>query len=314
MSLTIGIDIGGTKVLGGVVDENGKILATHRAATPKEGGAALTQTIADVALHLLHDHDVVGVGVSAAGFVSSDRETILATPNISGWNETNLKNELGKNIDLPIVIENDGNAAAWGEYCYGAGVGETHLMMLTVGTGIGGGAVIGGHLHRGAYGIAAEFGHLRVLPEGHLCGCGARGCLEQYASGNALMRHVREAINASPDAAHNLLARGDGTIAGLTGHHVTEAGKDGDPIALAGFNTTAQWLGAGIASLSVLFDPACVVIGGGVIEAGEILLAPTRLALDQYLPFRGKHPTPRIVAAVLGNNAGLVGAAALARQ
>jgi len=168
-------------------------------------------------------------------------------------------------------------------------------------------------LHRGAYGIAAEFGHLRVVPEGHLCGCGARGCFEQYASGNALMRHVREAINASPDAAHNLLARGDGTVAGLSGHHITEAARDGDPIALAGFNTTAQWLGAGIASLSVLFDPACVVIGGGVIDAGEILLAPTRVALDRYMPFSGKHPTPRIVAATLGNDAGLVGAASLAR-
>ncbi len=313
MSLTIGIDIGGTKVLGGVVDEDGKILATHREATPKEGGVALTTTIANVAKVLLQDHDAIAMGVSAAGFVSSDRETMLATPNISGWNGVNLKNELGKLIDLPIVIENDANAAAWGEAVFGAGVGEAQMMMITVGTGIGGGAVIEGKLHRGAYGIAAEFGHLRVVPEGHLCGCGARGCFEQYASGNALMRHVREAINASPDAAHNLLARGDGTIAGLSGHHITDAARDGDPIALAGFNTTAQWLGAGIASLSVLFDPACVVIGGGVIDAGEILLAPTRVALERYMPFSGKHPTPRIVAATLGNDAGLVGAASLAR-
>jgi len=313
MSLTIGIDIGGTKVLGGVVDKNGKILATYREATPKEGGTALTKTIADVAKVLLQDHDAIAVGVSAAGFVSSDRETMLATPNISGWNGVNLKEEIGNLLGLPIVIENDANAAAWGEAVYGAGVGEDQMMMITVGTGIGGGAVIEGKLHRGAYGIAAEFGHLRVVPEGHLCGCGARGCFEQYASGNALMRHVREAINASPDAAHNLLARGDGTVAGLSGHHITEAARDGDPIALAGFNTTAQWLGAGIASLSVLFDPACVVIGGGVIDAGEILLAPTRAALDRYMPFSGKHPTPRIVAATLGNDAGLVGAASLAR-
>ena len=313
MSLTIGIDIGGTKVLGGVVDENGKILATHREATPKEGGVAFTTTIANVAKVLLRDHDAGAMGVSAAGFVSSDRETMLATPNISGWNGVNLKNELGKLIDLPIVIENDANAAAWGEAVFGAGVGEAQMMMITVGTGIGGGAVIEGKLHRGAYGIAAEFGHLRVVPEGHLCGCGARGCFEQYASGNALMRHVREAINASPDAAHNLLARGDGTIAGLSGHHITDAARDGDPIALAGFNTTAQWLGAGIASLSVLFDPACVVSGGGVIDAGEILLAPTRVALERNMPFSGKHPTPRIVAATLGNDAGLVGAASLAR-
>ena len=313
MTLTIGIDIGGTKVLGGVVDSSGKILATHREPTPKEGGAALTQTIVDVAQVLLKDHDATAIGVSAAGFVSSDRETMLATPNISGWNGVNLKAAIGGELNLPVVIENDANSAAWGEAQHGAGVGEDQMMMITVGTGIGGGAVIGGKLHRGAYGVAAEFGHLRVVPEGHLCGCGARGCFEQYASGNALMRHVREAINAAPDAAHNLLTRGDGTIEGLAGHHITEAARDGDPVALAGFNTTAQWLGAGIASLSVLFDPACVVIGGGVIDAGEILLAPTRAALERYMPFSGKHPSPRVVAATLGNDAGLVGAASLAR-
>lgn len=313
MTPTIGIDIGGTKVLGGVVDVDGTILATHRKSTPKEGGAALTKTIADVAKVLLKDYPATAIGVSAAGFVSSDRETMLATPNISGWNGVNLKEEIGKLVSLPIVIENDANAAAWGEAQYGAGKNQSQMMMITVGTGIGGGAVIDGKLHRGAYGVAAEFGHLRVVPEGHICGCGARGCFEQYASGNALMRHVREAITASPDAAHNLLARGDGTVAGLAGHHITEAARDGDPVALAGFNTTAQWLGAGIASLSVLFDPAIVVIGGGVIDAGEILLAPTRIALDRYMPFNGKHPTPSIVAATLGNDAGLVGAASLAR-
>jgi glucokinase len=313
MTLTIGIDIGGTKVLGGVVDGSGKIIATHREATPKEGGEALTRTIADVAKVLLREHDATAIGVSAAGFVSSDRETMLATPNISGWNGVNLKKAIGELVNLPIVIENDANSAAWGEAQHGAGIGEDQMMMITVGTGIGGGAVIGGKLHRGAYGVAAEFGHLRVVPDGHLCGCGARGCFEQYASGNALRRHVREAISASPDAAHNLLARGDGTIEGLAGHHITEAARDGDPIALAGFNTTAQWLGAGIASLAVLFDPACVVIGGGVIDAGEILLEPTRAALERYMPFSGKHPSPRIVAATLGNDAGLVGAASLAR-
>ncbi len=314
MTLTIGIDIGGTKVLGGVVDENGKILATQRVPTPKEGGAALTKTIADVTNHLIKDHDVVALGVSAAGLISSDRETILATGNISGWNGVNLKEELNKFVDLPIFIENDANSAAWGESRYGAGVGEDHMLILTIGTGVGGGAIIDGKLLRGAHGISAEFGHIRVVPEGQLCSCGARGCLEQYASGNALMRHVREAISASPDAAYNLLARGDGTIEGLTGHHITQAAGDGDPIALAGFNTTAQWLGAGIASLSALFDPACVVIGGGVIEAGEILLAPTRAALERLIPFSGRRPIPKVVAATLGNDAGLVGAADLARS
>jgi len=314
MALTIGIDVGGTKVLGGVVDESGKVLTTARKDTPRQGGAALTQTIADVAKELLAQHAVSSVGVSAAGFVSSDRKTMLATPNIADWNGVNLDHELTKLIGLPVVIENDANAAAWGEAKFGAGQNQNHMMMLTVGTGIGGGIVVNGQLYRGAFGIAAEFGHVRVVPEGHLCGCGARGCFEQYASGNALLRHAREAINASPEVARNLLSRGDGTVAGLTGQAITEAARDGDPVALAAFNTTGQWLGAGIASLCVLLDPACVVIGGGVIDAGEILLKPTRESLERNMPFAGKHPYPEIVAAKLGNEAGLVGVADLARR
>ena len=314
MSLTIGIDVGGTKVLGGVVDEAGKVLTTARKDTPRQGGSALTQTIADVAKELLEQHSVASVGVSAAGFVSSDRKTMLATPNIADWNGVDLDNQLTKLIGLPVVIENDANAAAWGEAKFGAGKNQDHMMMLTVGTGIGGGIVVNGALYRGAFGIAAEFGHMRVVPEGHICGCGARGCFEQYASGNALLRHAREAINASPEVARNLLSRGDGTVAGLTGQAITDAAREGDPVALAAFNTTGQWLGAGIASLAVLLDPACVVIGGGVIDAGEILLKPTRESLERNMPFAGKHPYPQIIAAQLGNEAGLVWVADLARS
>jgi len=313
MALTIGIDVGGTKVLGGVVDEFGNVLAKSRKDTPRQGGKALTQTIADVAKELLSLHRVESVGVSAAGFVSSDRKTMLATPNIADWNGVNLDDELTTLIGLPVIIENDANAAAWGEAKFGAGQNQDHMMMLTVGTGIGGGIVVNGALYRGAFGIAAEFGHIRVVPDGHLCGCGARGCFEQYASGNALLRHARESINASPEIARNLLSRGDGTIEGLTGAAITEAARDGDPVALAAFNTTGQWLGAGIASLSVILDPACVVIGGGVIGAGEILLKPAREALERTMPFAGKHPYPAIIAAKLGNEAGLVGVADLAR-
>ena len=314
MSLTVGVDVGGTKVLGGVVDASGRVLASSRRDTPREGGIALTKTIAEVALELMQDHSITAVGVSAAGFVSSDRKTMLATPNIADWNGVQLEVELTKLIGLPVVIENDANAAAWGEAKFGAGRNQAHMMMLTIGTGVGGGIVVNNELYRGAFGIAAEFGHLRVVPEGHLCGCGARGCFEQYASGSALRRHAREAISASPDLARNLLARGDGTIDGLTGQAITDAAREGDAVALAAFQTTAQYLGAGIASLAVLLDPSCVVIGGGVIDAGEILLAPTREAMKRYMPFAGKHPYPEIVAAELGNEAGLVGVADLARN
>ena len=314
MSLTVGVDVGGTKVLGGVVDAAGKVLATSRRDTPREGGSELTKTIADVALELMQEHSITAVGVSAAGFVSSDRKTMLATPNIADWNGVQLDIELTKLIGLPVVIENDANAAAWGEAKFGAGRNQAHMMMLTIGTGVGGGIVVNNELYRGAFGIAAEFGHLRVVPEGHLCGCGARGCFEQYASGSALRRHAREAISASPDLARNLLARGDGTVDGLTGQAITDAAREGDSVALAAFHTTAQYLGAGIASLAVLLDPSCVVIGGGVVDAGEILLAPTREAMKRYMPFAGKHPYPEIVAAELGNEAGLVGVADLARS
>jgi glucokinase len=262
----------------------------------------------------MQEHSITAVGVSAAGFVSSDRKTMLATPNIADWNGVQLDLELTNLIGLPVVIENDANAAAWGEAKFGACRNQVHMMMLTIGTGVGGGIVINNELYRGAFGVAAEFGHLRVVPEGHLCGCGARGCFEQYASGSALRRHAREAISASPDLARNLLARGDGTIDGLTGQAITDAAREGDAVALAAFQTTAQYLGAGIASLAVLFDPSCVVIGGGVIDAGEILLAPTREAMKRYMPFAGKHPYPEIVAAELGNEAGLVGVADLARS
>ncbi len=309
----IGIDIGGTKVLGGVVTGTGEILATARRDTPREGGRALTQAIANVATELVQQYPVDSIGVSAAGFISSDRQTMLATPNISNWNGVNLVAELTEILDKKIVLENDANAAAWGEFKFGAGRGRSDLMMLTLGTGVGGGLILDGSVFRGAFGIGAELGHIRLVPEGQLCGCGIRGCLEQYASGSALMRHAREAIDASPLLARNLLDRGDGTIESLRGSDITDAARDGDPVAIAAFNTMATYLGAGIASLCAVIDPSCVVLGGGVIDAGELFLGPTRDAALRLIPFSGKHPYPEIVAAELGNHAGLVGVADLSR-
>ena len=309
----IGIDVGGTKVLGGVVTGTGEILATARRDTPREGGRALTEAIANVATELVQQYPVDSIGVSAAGFISSDRQTMLATPNISNWNGINLVSELTEILHKKIVLENDANAAAWGEFKFGAGRGRSDLMMLTLGTGVGGGLILGGSVFRGAFGIGAELGHIRIVPEGQLCGCGIRGCLEQYASGSALMRHAREAIDASPLLARNLLDRGDGTIEGLRGNDITEAARDGDPVAIAAFNTMATYLGAGIASLCAVIDPSCVVLGGGVIDAGELFLGPTRDAALRLIPFSGKHPYPEIVAAELGNHAGLVGVADLSR-
>lgn len=313
MGYTVGIDIGGTKVLGGVVDETGVLIRRARRDTPAEGGVALTQAIADVALELMKDSKIDSVGVSVAAFISADRKTILATPNIKDWNGVNLDYELTSRIGLPVVIENDANSAAWGEFKFGAGRGKENILMLTVGTGIGGGIVINSNLHRGSFGIAAEIGHLRIVPNGLLCGCGAHGCFEQYGSGTALLRHAREALKEQPDLASNILNRGDGSIAGVKGGAITEAARDGDELALSIFETTGDYLGAGIASLAVILDPEAIVIGGGVIDAGDILLNPIRSSVEKYMPFARKHPHPQIVAAQLGNEAGLVGVADLAR-
>ena len=314
MTYSIGIDVGGTKVLGGVVDVDGTIIATCRKDTPDEGGGALTQTIADVARELMQDHNVECVGVSAAGFISADRKTILATPNIKNWNGVNLHAQLSRKISKPIAIENDANAAAWGESQFGAGRGFQDMVLLTIGTGVGGGMILSHSLFRGSFGIGAELGHFRLIPDGILCGCGVRGCFEQYASGTALLRHAREAIENDPKAGEAFLSRTNETIEDFSGKSLTLGARDGDPIALAAFVTLSAYLGAGLASLCAILDPARIVIGGGVIDAGEILLAPTRAAMLELIPFSGQRPAPEVVSAQLGNNAGLVGVADLARR
>lgn len=312
--LAIGVDIGGTKVLGGVVDLSGSILRTFREDTPRDGGDALNQVIANVVTELQTTHKTDHVGISAAGLVSSDRQTMLGAPNIKDWDGVNIAKALKKISGINSIVENDANSAAWAERVYGAGKGLENVIMVTVGTGIGGAAIVNGRPLRGANGTGAEFGHMRVVPDGELCGCGVRGCFEQYASGTALMRQTKAAIAINPDRAKDLLARGDGTINGLIGSHITDAARAGDKFAIELLANSGDWLGAGIATLAMLFDPSIVVIGGGVIDAGELLLEPARKAMMREMPFVGKHPVPEIVAAKLGNDAGLVGAADLARN
>ena len=312
--LAIGVDIGGTKVLGGVVDLTGKILRTFRAHTPREGGDALNQVIADVVAELQTTHKTESIGISAAGLVSSDRQTMLGAPNIKDWDGVNIAKALHKISGINSIVENDANSAAWAERVYGAGKGQENVIMITLGTGLGGAAIVDGKPLRGANGTGAEFGHMRVAPGGELCGCGIRGCFEQYASGTALMRQTKAAIAKDPDSAEDLLARGNGTITGLLGNHITDAARAGDKLAIGVLENLGDWLGQGIATLVMLFDPAIVVIGGGVIDAGELLLEPARRAMMREMPFVGKHPVPEIVAAKLGNDAGLVGAADLSRN
>jgi glucokinase len=312
-TLSIGIDIGGTKILGGVVDSTGNILMTHREETPKAGGSELIDAIIEVIRQLLNHYPAVCVGLSAAGFVSVDRSTMLASPNIAHWSHINLRSIIMDAIQLPVIVENDANAAAWGEAKFGAGRGELDVMMITVGTGIGGGLVTRGELFRGSSGVAAEFGHMRVFPNGLPCGCGAYGCFEKYASGTALMEFVKSSAARNPRSAERIFAFGDGTLHGLRGTHITLAAQSGDALAISAFEEIADWLGAGIASLAVSIDPACVVIGGGVIEAGELLMKPMLESFRRNMPFVNDHPAPKFYLAQLGNDAGVVGAADLAR-
>jgi glucokinase len=212
------------------------------------------------------------------------------------------------------MIENDGNAAAWAEYRFGAGVGFEDVVCVTVGTGIGGGMVLGGSIYRGGFGIAAEFGHVRVVPDGRSCRCGNRGCWEQYASGRALVRFARELVSQDPQRAETLLSLGDGSVQGIQGTHVTAAAEDGDPVARAAFDEVGRWLGQGLADIVAVLDPSCIVLGGGVSDAGELLLDPTRAAYESAVTGRGHRPFAEVRLAEHASSAGLVGAADLARS
>ncbi len=281
--LAIGIDIGGTKIIGGVVDQSGKIIDRERRETPREGGLATVQQIAEVVTALAKRHPVSVVGVSLAGFISKDRKRMETNPNIANMKGLAIYEELERATGLSIHLENDANCAAWGEFRFGAGRGGDPMIMVTVGTGIGGGLIIDGDLLIGAFGTAGELGHVPVIRNGEICGCGMRGCLEQYASGNALRRYVRRAIEKTPNLGSRILQLGDGTLDGIEGPHITTAAKEGDPIALAAFNEIGDWLGFSIAGFSSIIDPEIVIIGGGVIDAGRSCSNPFEQARIRIL-------------------------------
>ncbi|WP_308127968.1 ROK family protein [Modestobacter italicus] len=311
----LGIDIGGTKVAGGVVAPDGTILDTARRATPGKSVSATEDAIAAVVDELAERHGgpLVGVGVGAAGWFDRTGDTVLFSPHLA-WRNQALRKDLAVRLQRPLWVGNDADAAAWAEYRYGAARSSDLVVMITLGTGIGGGLVIDGRLQRGAHGVAGEWGHMRVVPDGRLCACGNRGCWEQYASGNALGHTAREVADNSPAAAADLLDRVGGDAARITGEVVATAAADGDPLAVELLCEVGTWLGQGIADLSAILDPDVVVIGGGVSVLGETVLAPARERLERALPGRGFRPGPRVAAAQLGAQAGLVGAADLVRR
>jgi glucokinase len=312
VSLAIGVDVGGTKVAAGVVDENGKVLAQVRRPTPSHSPADVEQTIAEVVAELRLQHQVVAVGIGAAGFIDAGRANVLFAPNLA-WRDEPLRDAVQALVDLPVVVENDANAMAWGEYRFGAGQGYEHLVCVTVGTGIGGGIVLDGRLYRGRWGIGAEFGHMQMIPDGRRCGCGQSGCWEQYCSGRALVREAREVADVWPGLGARLLELGAGFPEGITGPAVTQAAREGDPAGLECVRIIGEALGQGLADLAALLDPAAFVVGGGVADAGELLLGPARTVFAARLTGGEYRPHAPVLLASLGNDAGLVGAADLAR-
>ncbi len=306
----IGIDIGGTKIAGAVVSETGEILVEERVATQAGDSEAIIDAVVGMIERLALGRAVTAAGVAAPGFIDAKQSTVYYTPNIN-WRNEPLRERLLQRLNLDITIDNDANAAGWAEYRFGAGRDLNDMTMLTIGTGVGGAIVSQGRLFRGGFGTGAELGHLRVVPDGLPCGCGARGCIEQYGSGRALLRMANEIADvggiglALADARreHGEL---DGAIVGTL-----IAAKD--PGAVHALEQLGHWLGQACASLSAVLDPEVFVFGGGVSIAGDLLLDPIRESYRQNVPARGYHPEPDFVIAELVNNAGVVGAADLAR-
>jgi glucokinase len=295
MTLTVGIDIGGTKIAAGVVAADGALVSRVEMPTPTTDSAVLLGAIVDTARHFVSSHDIAAVGVGVAGLVDEHGATVRSASHLSLRNEP-LRDEVAAALGLPVVIDNDANAGGWAEWRFGAARGHSDALFVAVGTGVGGALVVGDQLRRGAHGAAGEIGHFVVERDGRPCPCGSRGCWEQYASGRAFLRAARE---AGFKVEH--------------GSAVTAAARAGDERAQAVFGEIGTWLGIGIASLVAVLDPSVVVIGGGLSAAGDLLRGPARLAFETYLTARGHRPEPEIVLATMGPDAGLIGAADLAR-
>ena len=293
-ALTFGLDLGGTKCLG-VAWRDGQVLAQQRAATDTDGPGDVIELLVDVTNQLRAAAGAAhAVGVGAPGLVTS--EGVLArAPNLPGVHDLALRRRLEEEVGLPVVVENDAAAAAWGEFSTGAAASAHSMLAVTLGTGVGGGIVLDGPLVRGVNGFAAEIGHMIVREDGRPCVCGKRGCWEAYASGSALGRLARERLGVSGEQATTAALRGDAEALVLLGEYAGE-------VAL------------GLGNLIEILDPEVVVISGGLVEVGDVLLAPVRSALPEFVYSWAHRPPTPVVGAQLGERAGAIGAALLAAE
>ncbi|MGH2783655.1 MAG: ROK family glucokinase [Actinomycetota bacterium] len=310
---TIGVDVGGTKIAGAVVDGDGAIVARRLVPTESDEPTSIVAAILKVTRELKAAAPAAAaVGVGAAGLVDTKRGVILGAPNLA-YRNVPVRDTLGDRLGLPVVVDNDANVAALAEAIHGAGRGAGDQIMVTVGTGIGGGIIIGGHVYRGHYGVGAELGHIVIDPDGPICGCGNRGCWEAVASGTALGRLARQRVEGGAGA--DLLASVGGDLDAITGELVGEAALAGSPFAKDVVAEIGRLLGIGFASIVNIFDPEVIVVGGGAAAGtGELLLGPARESMLAHVLGISWRTPVRIVPAALGNDAGVVGAATLALE
>ncbi|MBJ7282450.1 MAG: ROK family protein [Acidimicrobiia bacterium] len=310
MTITAGIDIGGTNLRAAAVLADGTIVAETSLLAPA-GWVALRDAMVTLIQDLRAEvPDLAAVGVGAAGMV--DRNGVVAySPNVHAFADSPVRSDLEERLSLPIAVDNDANVAALAEARLGAARGCAHALVITLGTGIGGGVIVNGEVLRGAHGFAAEVGHFQIDPQGPICACGERGHWEALASGNALGWMGREAAAAGSGKALIALA---GDIEAVRGDHVGEASLAGDPDALAILDRYAEQVAIGLVGLANIFDPERIVISGGLVALGDLLLDPVRSHFMGRVEGASARETLTIVAATLGTQAGVVGAALLARD
>ncbi|HEV7524926.1 MAG TPA: ROK family protein [Acidimicrobiia bacterium] len=308
MVATIGLDIGGTKVLGVLLADDGTVLRDERLASPHTGLEALVATGASIVDQLESPGAPVGVG--AAGLV--DRNGVVRyAPNLPNVREAPLRDALARATGHSVVVDNDAGVAALGEVTYGAAAGKRDVLMVTLGTGIGGGLLVNGHTYRGAHNFGAEIGHFTVQIDGPLCACGERGHWEAIASGTALGRMARELVAKGGGAAIVAVA---GDPSAVTGAHVGQAAATGDPDARALLVQYSENVAIGLAGLANILDPECILIAGGLVELGPLLFGPLGEAFGRHFEGADYRPSVPIIPAALGERAGAVGAAVLARS
>lgn len=309
-SYTIGLDVGGTKSLGLLVDRHGEVLAESRVPTP-QGSQELLDTIADVVdeLRALSGR-IDGVGAGMPGLVTPDGRLRYA-PNLVDADELDVVGGLRHRIPEPILVDNDANCAVWAEHTAGVAVGHDDVLLITLGTGIGTGLVVDGRLPRGANGFAGELGHIIIDPGGLRCGCGRHGCFETVASASGLVELARRTI--AEGKARSLLGSVGGDAQMLKGEHITRAARQGDADALEILEEYGRWVALGLANYATILDPELVVVAGGLLVEGDLVLAPIRRHFGQLVMAADHRPPIEVVPAALGERAGALGAALLAR-